>query len=66
MLQLLCDGLRDEKDYRIYHKRHVLELAMSFHISPLSDGASKVRHEDIKQVKQLGLVLSFRMQCLSW
>eukprot|EP00118_Oscarella_pearsei_P013623 m.110471 g.110471 ORF g.110471 m.110471 type:complete len:1895 (+) comp37396_c0_seq1:90-5774(+) len=41
MLHLLCDGLREYADYRIYQKRHVVEMVISHHDSQLSDTGSQ-------------------------
>lgn len=41
ILQLLLDGLREPKDYRIYEKRYVFKLFMSFYNSSISDEQSR-------------------------
>ena len=35
--QLLASGIRNFEDYRLYKRRHVMELLMSFFMSPLAD-----------------------------
>lgn len=49
MLQLLVDGMKDSPDYYLYKRRHVIELALSYHDSPVSDHPSRVRkrHADV-------------------
>lgn len=41
MLQLLVDGMKDSPDYYLYKRRHVIELALSYHDSPISDHRSQ-------------------------
>ncbi|KAM7446686.1 nucleolar pre-ribosomal-associated protein 1 [Porites harrisoni] len=41
MLQLLVDGMKDSPDYYLYKRRHVIELALSYHDSPVSDQHSQ-------------------------
>lgn len=42
MLQLLVDGMKDSPDYYLYKRRHVIELALSYHDSQVSDQHSQV------------------------
>ena len=52
MLQLLVDGMKDSPDYYLYKRRHVIELALSYHDSPVSDHHSQVRtrHVGLHQI----------------
>lgn len=47
MLQLLVDGMKDSPDYYLYKRRHVIELALSYHDSPVSDHHSQVRRRHV-------------------
>ena len=67
MLHLLCEGLRDSADYRIYQKRHVLEMAISYHDSHLSDtrsqvGVEKKRSARIWKISILGAGFEFGLE----
>lgn len=53
MLSLLADGLRETADYRLFEKRYVFKLILSFHDSALSDERTqvqvlKVLHQAVK------------------
>jgi len=48
MLQLLVDGMKDSPDYYLYKRRHVIELALSYHDSPVSDHHSRVRTRHVR------------------
>lgn len=53
MLHLLVDGMKDSTDYYLYKRRHVIELALSYHDSPISDHHSQVRtrHVGLHQIQ---------------
>ena len=53
MLQLLVDGMKDSPDYYLYKRRHVIELALSYHDSPVSDHRSQVRIFAKRDIKRL-------------
>jgi hypothetical protein len=38
----MMDGLRESADYRIFERKFVFKLLMSFHDSPTSDHAAQV------------------------
>jgi len=48
MLQLLVDGMKDSPNYYLYKRRHVIELALSYHDSPVSDHHSRVRTSHVR------------------
>ena len=42
MLSLLLDGLHDLPDYRVFEKRYIFKLLLSFFNSPMSTSKSQV------------------------
>lgn len=70
ILNLLLDGLREIKDYRIYEKRYVFKLLLSFYNCCLCDGKSKEFIEKILKsacrIKPCAADLCFNHNLLGW